>query len=340
MKDPKSRTVRPRRRGSAAEIRRGHITRQLEHLRSQLATKSPSQYADEIAYRRHVGRTSELISELESEMLMLDCPGEYDELPAAVVADELGLRLDQIRRLIRLGEVETAGPHARPRLSRAELERMARLGPVTLLSLLSRDAGDIFSEAVDSLKGGDLTAAQRAYKRITSRETCVGDYALALEIALCLADGRYEEAARAVAFVLGERVRHRDNVCSHLARALRGARFIGGEAEREALKLLKLLGAGGAGAAERGASEVGTELTALYVAAAAQEAVRELVTKHLPAAHLGEFTRRLRGAVFTALYAQAHAQTSLRSCCYLAELERRVPHFWEPLQLSEGLGEE
>jgi hypothetical protein len=339
MKASKARTVKPRRDRSAAEIRRGQITRQLERLCSRLITKGPSQYADETAYRRHLGRTRELISELEGELSVLECPGEYDELPAAVVADELGLRLDQIMRLISLGEVEASGPRARPRVSRAELERLARLGPATHMALAAQSARHIFTEAIGRLKAGDIATAQKAYSRIKARETCIGNYALALEIMLGLAEGRYEDASRAVRFILGERLRHRDIICSHLTQALRGARFKSDEARGQALRLLKLLGADSLAAAEQGAGEGGTELTALYVAAAVQEGVWELITKHLPPQHLNELNRCLRGAVFTALYARAHAATSVRSMSYLAELERRVPHFWEPLQLSEDLCE-
>lgn len=332
--------MKTRRNRSAAEIRRGQITRQLERLRTRLVTKSPSQYTEGTDYRRHLGRTRELVSELEGELLMLDCPGEYAELPAAVIADELGLRLDQIRDLIRLGDVEAEGSRAHPRVSRVELERLARLGPGAHMALAAESAEDIFIEAVGRLRTGDIAAAKRAYNRIKARETCIGDHALTLEIALDLAEGRYTDAKRVVGFILSERIRHRDAICSHLTGALRGARFKSDEARNEALKHLKLLGAGSLGTAEQGAGEGGTELTALYVAAAALDAVRELVTEHLPPSHLNEFNRRLRGAVFTALYARAHAETSVRSMCYLAELERGVPHFWEPLDLAEELCEE
>jgi hypothetical protein len=340
IKTPKVRIVKPRRNSSAVEIRRGQITRQLERLRSRLITKSPSQYADETACRRHLGRTRELVSELEGELLMLDCPGEYDELPAAVVADELGLRLDQVKHLIRLGEVEAAGSRAHPRVSRAELERLAQLRPGVPMTLAAESAESIFTEAVGRLRAGDLVAAQRAYNRIRARETCIGEYALTLEIALGLAEGRYGDADRVVRFILSEVIRHRDAVCTHLTRALRGARFKSNEARSVVLKLLKLLGADFLSGAERGVVEAGTELTALYIAAAAQRAVSELVTRHLPPSQLSEFNCRLRNAVFAALYARAHAGASVMSMSYLVELEHRVPHFWEPLQLSEDLREE
>ena len=332
--------MKPKRKRSAAEIRRGQVARQLERLRSRLGTINPSQYADEHTYQREHGRAHELVSELEGELSMLDCPGEYAELPAAVVADELGLRLDQIRLLIRLGEVKAAGRRAHPRVSREELGRLARLGPRTLLSLSLQDAEQIYADAVLRLKHGDLATAIRAYDRIKARETCIGDYALALEIVISLAVGRYEDAERAVNFVLGEKLRRRDTVCSYLAHALRSICFKSDEGKSEAVRLLKLLGANSFGGAEEVGVASNTELTALFVAAAAQEVVRELVMHHLPPPYLDELNRRLRDAVFTVLYAQAHSGTSIRSLIYLAELKRRVPHFLEPLRLSDDLREE
>lgn len=325
---------------SAVEQRRGEIDKQLKRLRSQLARKSPKDFSTDFRYRTWLERTNGLIATLIEELSALNDAGEYDELPAAVIADELGLRLDQIRHLIKLGEVEATGPRAHPRVARVELERLARLAPEAHLALAAQDVEQIFAEAIGGLKAGNVAGAQRCYNRIKARETCIGDHALALEIAVCLVEGRYEDARRIIGFILGERIRYRDIVYFHLICALRGVHFKSEEAKGEALRLLKLLGGGQAGFAEESAVVGDTELTALYVAAAAQEAVRELAVKHLPPAHLGDFTHRLRGAVFTALYALAHAGNSVRSMAYLAELEHLVPRFWEPLHLLDDLNEE
>src|SRR5437868_6218600 len=92
-------------RRSAVEIRKEQIKGQLARLRFQLALRDPSHYTNENAYLRQSKRARDLIALLEGELLMLDCPGEYDELPAAVVADELGLTYEKVRSLIRLGEI-------------------------------------------------------------------------------------------------------------------------------------------------------------------------------------------------------------------------------------------
>ena len=328
-------------RKSTIEQRRTEINKQLTCLRSQLARKSQKDFTTDFRFRSWLEGTNELITWLLEELSALDDPGEYDELPAAVVADELGLQLYEIKLLIRMGEVEVTGRRAHPRVCRAELERLAQLGRGMHLALANQDAEHIFKDAIARLKAGDITAAQRDYSRIKARETCIGDYALALEIALGLAEGRYVDARRVVNFILSARLGQRDAICSNLAQALLGVHFKSDEVKGEALRLLKLLGVYPSGAAaEHNVAEGGIELTALYIMAAAREAVRELITVHVPPQHLNEFNRRLGNAIFNTLHAQVYAGTSVRSLSYLTELEHRVPHFWEPLQLSEDLREE
>lgn len=139
---------------SAVDKRKLEITRQLEHLRSQLAKKSPASYANENIYRRQLARSRELISELEGELLILNDPGEYDELPSAVVADELGLNCDQVRGLIKLGEIAATGDPAHERINRGELERIINLGVPELLRLGREESVEIFEQATPHLQSG------------------------------------------------------------------------------------------------------------------------------------------------------------------------------------------
>jgi len=122
---------------SAVETRRNYIIQQLARLRSQLRKKSRTYYANDNSYRRQLNRSRELISELEDELLMLDCPGEYDELPVAVVADEMGLKYEQVRSFIKLGEIAATGKAAHERIARGELERLTTMGVPELLRLIN-----------------------------------------------------------------------------------------------------------------------------------------------------------------------------------------------------------
>jgi hypothetical protein len=185
----------------AVENRRQQIIRQLERLRSQLAKRCLSNYANEKAYKRQLKRSHELISDLEGELLILDCPGEYDELPAAVVADELGLTYEQIRNLIKLGEIAATGKTAHERVCRMELERIITVGVPTLLRLGKEEPADIFERAIPHLQNGDLEAAKRVYQRLEARQGWRGPYAPAFLVGLELASGDLDGAVLSMSLI-------------------------------------------------------------------------------------------------------------------------------------------
>jgi hypothetical protein len=172
---------------SEVEKRREQLVRQLDHVRLRLALKSEGYYANAAAYRYQQRRARELAAELEDELSALDCPGEYDELAVATVADELGLTCIQVRRLIESGEIEATGRPAHERIGRAELERIAALGAAGLLRLARQEADDIFAEAVPHLQRGDLELADRAYRRMRGHgggwQPRMSAFLLCLEIA-------------------------------------------------------------------------------------------------------------------------------------------------------------
>jgi hypothetical protein len=325
---------------SAVGRRREQIDRQLAHLRARLAGKSRKQFTSDFRYRSWLKSTTELIDELIDESSALDDPGEYDELPLAVIADELGLSLNQVKRLVVLGEIETTGTRAHRRVERAELCRLARLGSEGLLDLSRQGVEHIFEEAVRRLKAGDDNAAERAYNRIKARETCVGNHALTLEITLSLVRGGYEDAERAIKFVLRERHGYRGAICFHLTQALRGVCFQRIESKKQALALLKMLDAGGANSVEfRPEPGSSIELTALYVATAVRSAIRAQVAEHLPPERQDEFFRLIGDGAFTALYAMAHADICIKSMSYMVNVKCKIPHLWEPPQLLEEFGD-
>jgi hypothetical protein len=129
---------------------------------------------------------------------MLACPGEYDELPAAVVADELGLTYEKIRSLIKLGEIAATGKVAHERICRGELERIIAMGVPTLLRLGEEEPAEIFEQAIPNLHGGDLEAAKRAYRRLEARQSWRGPHAPAFLVGLELATGEFDGALSSI----------------------------------------------------------------------------------------------------------------------------------------------
>lgn len=188
---------------SEAEKRSEQIEEQLDRLRPRLASKSAGRYATEGARKYQQRRLSELVAALEEELSMLSCPGEYDELAPATVADELGLTLKQVRGLIKSGEIEASGKLAHERVGRAEMGRVAALGASELLRLWRQESAEIYEEAVPRLQVGDLEFAERAYRRLAGRGAWGVPYTPAFLLCLEIARGEFENARDAVRLIQG-----------------------------------------------------------------------------------------------------------------------------------------
>jgi hypothetical protein len=328
------------RKKSAVEQRREQILKQVEHLRTRLATKSRRDYTSDFRYQTWLKLSHQLIDELLGELNELDEPGEYDALPVAVVSDELGLRLKDVRLLIRLGDIETTGRIAHERVSREELERLAALGAAELMRLSRQDAPAVFEETVVCLRRGDVCAAERSYRRVRARQSVIGTHALAAEIAIKLARGMYDEAQRVIGFVLMEKFDERSAVGTYLTEFLRGVCFKDPAAEASTFLLLKPLFAGDPDARARmGTAVSDLQSRAMYITAAIKRDIGDLVLR-LPTNEREGVDRLLLNAVFSALYAEAHSHASINSGTYVLSIKQMIPPYWFPAQLHEELGED
>jgi hypothetical protein len=307
--------VKLRSKRSAVEIRRGQIARQLERLRSRLATKGLAQYPDETAYRRGLSRVRELISELEGEMLMLDYPGEYAELPVAVVADELGLSYEQVRGLVKLGEIAATGRAAHERISRVELELAAALGPDELLRLGREESREIFEQAVPRLQASDIEGVERAYRRLEARLSWRGPYAPASLVGLELVKGDLDGALSSVKLIYEhDDLLQKMAMVTYLGRVLRGMSL----SEKGAQELCEMLAAladevaaaGGvrAGASRRRENNIeGMQRQAAYLATSVMGELRKcmpLKSYADPRALEQEVGFVIRNSLYTALYSR------------------------------------
>lgn len=233
---------------SAVEQRREEIDKQLTRLRAQLARKSRKDFTTDFRHMSWLKGTNALITELLEELSALGEPGEYDELPAAVVADELGLTRRQVRMLIRLGEIAATGRSAHERIGRAELERIAGLGTSELMRLGRQESAEIFEQAIPFLQGGDLKAAERAYRRLEGREGWAAPYAPAFLVGLELARDDVAGALSTLRLIYGiEDHLQRVAVMSYLGRVLRGIGLSDGAARQVCTRLAALADEGATG---------------------------------------------------------------------------------------------
>jgi hypothetical protein len=325
---------------SAVEQRREQITTQVERLRRQIASKTRKDYISDFHYERWIRQSRELIDELLEELSALNEPGEYDQLPVAVVADEIGLRLDQVKQLIKLGDVEAAGRRAHERVSRRELERLAGLGIDELLRQSAQSADIVFGEAVSQLRRGDVASTERAYLRLKARQSCIGNHALATEVAIKLTKGLYAEAERIIKFILMEKFYERGVVGSYLSEFVREACFRDEDARAVISDLLKLLIDVSPEIASTDRDPEDLQATAMHIILVVGEGLEELKMLAPPVNQREEFYRLLRDRIFSVLYARANLYTSTKSRMFILAAKQRLPLYWEQAKLPEELRED
>jgi hypothetical protein len=341
---------------SAVEIRRAQISRQLEHLLSGLVGSNRARYADEGTHRHRTKRSHELISELEGELLMLDCPGEYYELPIAVVADELGLTYERVRSLIKLGEIEVTGRPAHERICRSELERVATAGVPELLRLSREEPVEIFKWAVPHLQSGDLKAARKAYRRLEARQSWRGPQAPAFLVALELASGELDGATSSMKLIYEhEDPLWRVMVMTYLARVLR-MMTLKEEGARELRDQFLMLAEGDAARRkgfesprprrQRRKSLDELQRRAIYLTTSV---VSELRKHKLCGAYLmadaplqtleDEACQIIRNTIYTALYAETFYENSSACRMYADLTGSMIPKSYPPASLLKTLPE-
>jgi hypothetical protein len=315
---------------SEVEKRREQIGRQLDRVRLRLMQKSAGRYPSEAAYRYQQRRARELLADLEGELSALACPGEYDELSVATVADELGLTCNQVRSLIKSGEIEASGSAGHERVSRVEMERVAVLGAAELLRLSRQGSEEIFEEGVAQLRSGDLESAERAYRRLDARRLWKEPHAPAFLLCLELVKGDFEEARYSMDSIYGCEdlsVRAARLACASLV--LEGMNFT----SPRAVALRERLLAESAPTQRRERSqparpgELEGELqgrVAYLAAAVRHELLKRGPRQRIDAFHIRvemtdeELTSLLRDTIYTALYAENTFHKSEASRAYVA----------------------
>src|SRR5205085_6538842 len=115
---------------------------------------------------------------------------------------------------------------------------------------------------------GDLESAGRSYHRLKARQSCVGNHALAVEVSIKLAEGRYEECERLIEFVLSEKLHESVVIGTYIAEIVRGVCFKNQRTREEILRLIvPLLGDEAIGTTNAWMAADDLQLTAMYVTA-------------------------------------------------------------------------
>lgn len=226
----------PRSQPIAQRIRT--VDAQISRLRGRLSTRSRNSFPSESHYLTWLEKANELLSELENELAVLTEPGEYDQLPPAVVAEELGTTTGKVRLLIKGGEILASGKPAHEYVSREELAAACEAGVKELLRRLDQEADEVFEESVAYLRQGRLRSAERACRRLIARESIVGAFSLPYETVLLLTRAELDEVEARFRFIGRAEGAERARYIRNLRRILRGVSFQDEAAQAIAERLL------------------------------------------------------------------------------------------------------
>lgn len=331
------------------EERREQIAREIEKLESEYEKKTRRQYKTDEGFENWRTRQREKIAELKDELSVLDDPGQVNEIPLAIVAEELGLTLSEITSiagddLLQISTQTYSFPGSR--ITRNELARAHEIGAGELLRLANQGLDEIFEDAVGYFQAGALERAEKASKRMESRVS-YGPHTWVCEIALDLLRGKYEDVVSSVRYICRMDDLDGTAILTNLGRAMRGMRLKehGAEALRE--QILAVTEGAKVDPFDKsywgGGKQVGMNLDenqkhAMFLATAVKRALdRYKFTKRFKfynsrtsEMNEEEFEGVIKDALYTALQAESSYYESAASKLYVDKLVASLPTWWVP----------
>jgi hypothetical protein len=185
--------------------RRNQIEREISKLQSPHGKKKPGDFKSHSAYENWLNSRTRKLEELYEETAILDFPEGYNEVPLAIVAEELGIGLSEIQWIVGEGFVELSNvgfSSASSRVKRDELARLIEVGGEELLKRTRMEIPEMFEEALELLAHRNLIGAKAVYERIEKHDSCINPFALAIEIGIQFLENNVNELQKGIEFIL------------------------------------------------------------------------------------------------------------------------------------------
>jgi len=340
---------------SQITLRKQEIAEQIETTRLKAAARTRQDLKTDQGWERWQRRWPEKIQELQTELSILDEPDKYDELPFAVVADQLGISIGEVKTLVWGGELEPSDlsyESKRDRVARAEIERAQEIGVEELLRLNEQTSYQIFEAALPYLQSGDILQAQKAYRRLEARGSLTSDLTSAFRIALDLLIGDIEEAGRSFKWAIKRDGIDRTSELFYLGRLLRVMRFKENCLEILRGQMLMIIDGATTNPYANSSQHDQTDKRidemqqrAMYIAAAVGRSLEKYRSRRWFLSSRGrpseiqqnEFDTLIRNAIYTALYAEAGYADSPINKMHFEAIKNLIPSRWGPASLLEDL---
>jgi hypothetical protein len=186
------------------EQRRAQIEKELEKLRLPKNQKTRRDFKSDEGFDNWEEKQGVKFLQLNEELIIVDNPTEYNEIPLAIAATELGVTLNEMLAIVREELVETSFDgeyHAGARITREELARVIEIGADELVRVTEQSVEEIFEEAVQFLHAGNLEAAEKANERIEKFGYESHQYSIPCGIGLELLRSDYDALSHSFWFV-------------------------------------------------------------------------------------------------------------------------------------------
>lgn len=314
------------------------IIARIASLKEQLSSRTRDSFASDYHYRTWCEKTNALLSELEDELSVLNEPGEYDQLPPAAVAEELGTTTDKVRQLIKAGEILATGKPAHEYVSREELAAACEAGLTELLRRMGQEVPQIFEESLKYLHRGLMDLAERACRRLVARESLAGGFALPYETAFYLAQGELEEVEASLSFIGRAEDVARAHLMHNLRRVLRGMSFEDEAGRVAAERLLR----GDEVPKSDGPKVVGSkhdelQRLAMFVTTVVFNEVDRRRKKFIRPGRKDELSEVIRSAIYSSLYAHESRDRLASSREFIDAVRVLMPRYYRPARLIGDL---
>jgi hypothetical protein len=275
---------------------------------------------------------------LLAELSVLEDPGEYDQLPPAVVAEELGTTITRVRLLIKGGEILASGNPAHEYISREELAEACETGVKELMGRLEQEPSEIFEDSVAYLHQGQLKLAERACKRLIARESIVGTFSLPYETAFFLAKADLVEADERLAYIRKTEDADRARLLHNLRRLVRGMSFHDEAARAVAERLLH----GRESPGVEGRKVLGSNLDehqqfATFITTVIINEIDRRGRKRLRMSQREKLYEIVRSAVYSSLYAHESYDRLASSKEFVESIRVLMPQYYKPAKLIGSL---
>lgn len=314
------------------------VTARIAQLKEQLSSRTRNAFKSDSNYQTWLGKTKELLAELEDEISVLNEPGEYDLLPPAVVAEELGTTTEKVRQLIKGGEILATGKPAHEYVSREEMAAAGEVGLVELLRRLSQETPSIFEESVTYLYQGQLSLAGKACRRLIARESIVGRFALPYETAYLLALAELDEVDARLGFIGQAEDAVKTHYMRHLRRALRDMSFKDGAVKATVERLVQWNDSSDVnGRKIFGAKLDEQQQLAMFITTVVVDEIGRRWKRRLKQNQREELQEIIQRAAYSSLYAHGSYDRLASSKEFVDAVRVLMPRYYRPAGLIEAL---